>query len=144
MMDDGPPSDFDWVTARHKCSVAYLFQTLLERAKQNVATMNALHKASGGREDAYVHDTVPGVFSVVRGVPGGGPPHTVRFNLDSRDETITVDAQGVPSMEPFTGSLTLNEKGQCRLKVGPEQLDEWQVLRRALEPLFFGLKEWQI
>jgi hypothetical protein len=37
----------------------------------------------------------------------------------------------------FSGSLTLTNDALCRLRVGDEELDEWQVLRRALERLFF-------
>jgi hypothetical protein len=34
--------------------------------------------------------------------------------------------------------VTLNDEGECRLKVGDDELEEWQVLKRALETLFFG------
>lgn len=37
----------------------------------------------------------------------------------------------------FVATLTLNDAGECRLSVEGEQLDRWQFLRRALEPLFF-------
>jgi hypothetical protein len=136
------PSDFDWVTARHKCSAAVFFESLLQLAKANVDTVNAAKEKSSGRSDAYLQATVPGVFAVARGVPGAGPPKVVRFRLE-RDDAIAVEPHGVP-MEGFQGTLTLNNEGECRLKVGAEELDLWQVLRRALEPLFFGLQDWQI
>jgi hypothetical protein len=38
----------------------------------------------------------------------------------------------------FAGTLTLTNQARCKLNVNGEALDEWQVLRKALEPLFFG------
>jgi hypothetical protein len=135
------PPDFDWVAARHKCSAAVVFEALLHLAQQNVETANALRKSNGLSADAHVQATVPGVFAVLRGLHG--PPHTVRFRLD-REGSIGVDYQGVPNTESFTGTLTLNNDGECRLRVGTQELDLWQVLRLALEPLLFGMKDWEI
>jgi hypothetical protein len=41
-------------------------------------------------------------------------------------------------MIQFTGALTLNNNGECRLRVKDEELEQWQVRRMALEELFFG------
>ncbi len=39
----------------------------------------------------------------------------------------------------FSITLTLNNKGQCRLRIdGGEELEQWQVRRIMLEELFFG------
>jgi ornithine cyclodeaminase/alanine dehydrogenase-like protein (mu-crystallin family) len=35
-------------------------------------------------------------------------------------------------------SITLNSDGQCKLKVGNDELEQWQVRRMALETLSFG------
>lgn len=104
--------------------------------------MSEIREREGKSADAYLHSTVPGVFSVARGVPGGGPPRAVRFVLD-RDGTINVETKGLVP-ERFSAKVTLDNWGRCRFLVGSEQLDEWQVLRRALEPLFFDLKDWEI
>ena len=61
----------------------------------------------------------------------------VRFRL--AEETVHVEATellGGPGVN-FAGTLTLTNEAKCRLRVGEEELDEWQVLRRALARLFF-------
>jgi hypothetical protein len=36
--------------------------------------------------------------------------------------------------------LTLDNNGQCKFVLDGEELDPWQLLKRVLEPLFFGDK----
>jgi hypothetical protein len=37
----------------------------------------------------------------------------------------------------FRASITLTNGGQCKLRVGEEELEQWQFRRMALEKLFF-------
>jgi hypothetical protein len=37
----------------------------------------------------------------------------------------------------LTVTTRQNEKGECRFVVGDEELAQWQLLKRVLEPLFF-------
>jgi hypothetical protein len=41
----------------------------------------------------------------------------------------------------YSASLTLNDEGKCRLRVGDKELTQWQFRRMALEKLFFGPRE---
>jgi hypothetical protein len=61
----------------------------------------------------------------------------VRFKLQPADGRIRVEGDGVHVV--FFAGLTLNDDGECRLVVDEQQLDLWQVLRRALEPLLFSV-----
>ena len=38
----------------------------------------------------------------------------------------------------FQATLTLTDAGECKFKVGDDELYAWQLLRRALEGLFFN------
>jgi hypothetical protein len=63
-------------------------------------------------------------------------------NCATRDRStslldIVMEESGIDVQ--FTGTVTLNNDCQCRLAVGNDELDEWQVLKRALEKLFFAL-----
>lgn len=129
------PPDFDWVTARHACSVAAFFERLYAGAQHNVETRKLLRLElhdHGPIEFSSTH----GVFSVLRMLDVLKPPVVVRFKLEG--PRIVVEGSGIDVQ--FSGTVTLNDAGECRLEVGGSQLDEWQVLKRALEKLFFGLE----
>jgi hypothetical protein len=76
-----------------------------------------------------------GTFSVMRTHDITRPPLVVRFNLEG--SRIAVEGSGIDVQ--FSGTVTLNDAGECRLEVAGAELDEWQVLKRALEKLFFAL-----
>jgi hypothetical protein len=126
-MNDLPP-DFDWVSARKKCSALEVFEQLRQDAKSNVEAF----KAGAERSACDFITTQPDVFSVFRqefrGLVG------VRFVL--RNSEIQIEGEGGIPVN-MTATLTLNDKGECRLRVGNDELDRWQVLRRALEPVLF-------
>lgn len=133
MFKDEKPSDFDWVMARHECSPVKLFERLRLGAERNTGARN---RVEGERQNGmkFGHDSHGDVFSVYR---EGRPGVAVRFRLSG--DTIHVEATellGGPGAN-FSGTLTLTNDAKCRLRVGDEDLDEWQVLRRALERLFF-------
>jgi hypothetical protein len=108
--------------------------TFLERlragAERNVRMRNAL-------ADGIVKfiGTGSGEFSVARVMTNDQVVAVVRF----RREGSRIVAEGDKVDVRFEGTLTLNDDGDCRLLVNGQELDEWQVLRRALEQLFFTL-----
>jgi hypothetical protein len=104
-----------------------MFESLKLGAINNVKTM------TDGGQKAQIVEPYGGTFSVV-GFSARGDGHpTVRFTLT--DDEIEVLGHGVNVK--FTARLTLNDDGECRFLIGSTELDLWQVLRRALEPLFF-------
>jgi hypothetical protein len=126
------PSDFDWVTARAQCSPLNMYELLKAEAQKNVETMEAVAKSRGEQGGLALHVN-DGSFAVIR--RGHFREIGVRFTL--RQETIEVESVGLRSNKPFSATLTLKDSGECRLLVNGDQLDRWQFLRRALEPLFF-------
>lgn len=124
------PSDFNWVTARWQCSAWNMFELLKGEASANKETVEALWKARGHPVVLSFHDNDQ-FFAVSRWV--GTKEHGVKFVL--RGNQIHVESLG--EQVNFTASLTLSDDGECRLVVDDVELDRWQVLRRALEPLFF-------
>lgn len=122
-------SDFDWVTERGKCSSIHVFEQLRAEAKQNVKTYNDLPNTHG----VQFSSAADGVFSITRSDRRGGHM-IVRFTL--ADDEISIDGQGIDMA--MTAALTLNDRGDCRLKVNGQELDRWQLLKRALEPILFA------
>jgi hypothetical protein len=123
------PPDFDWVTARQNCSISKVFESLLAQAKKNVQTAQTV---SDGRVRTPADFTAfDGGFSVFRnGIQKTG----VRFWC-SEDAIYVEDHTGKTIA---TAGLTLNDFGQCRLVVDGKELDQWQLLKRTLEPLLFA------
>jgi hypothetical protein len=122
------PRDFDWVTAQHDCSVTAVFAYLQDLAKRNVESRNA---TMGGEPVQFSISAGDGYFVVIRdGNLGQG---SVTFRL--RQSDIEIERGGQSS----SVTLTLNNEGHCKLLIEgvSDHLDPWQVLRRALEPIFF-------
>lgn len=119
-----PPPDFDWVTARHQCSADTVFNHLRLLAKDNVETRNAQATDMAG------FTATNGSFSVWSKAGLPHERHAVDFALDGKTITVRGYAE-------FRITLTLNNQGLCKCKVGTEELDPWQVLKKALEPILF-------
>ena len=71
----------------------------------------------------YSDDSKAGVLFVLRmDEPKGGHIAVINYLLDTS----------------FEITLTLNDNGQCRYRMdGEGEHLRWQIVRRALEPLFF-------
>jgi hypothetical protein len=125
------PQDFDWVSARTKCSALNVFQQLKQEAQQNTETLRAAARERGDPQSVEFIDQGSGSFLVMGRIFAG--EIGVRFIL-AQDE---ISAEGHRVAVNLTATLTLSDDGECRLSVGSEHLDRWQFLKRALEPLFF-------
>ena len=130
------PKDFDWVKARRECSIAKVFESLHLAAKASVDAMETT--ANGKTWNNFQFSAFADSFSVVW--DNGFEKRGVRFHLERRTR-IVADPFRVPNATPMRADLTLNDDGECRLVVDGAELQEWQFLKRALEPLFFGQNE---
>lgn len=133
------PLDFNWVKARAACSLLVVFKSLEQGVREDVATIESL---TDPRENIQFQVTASSKqFSAVRiddAVRGIG--QSVDFRLG--DGVITAHLASNKGEEPlFTASVTLDNEGQCKLRVGDENLEQWQVRRMALETLFFRARE---
>lgn len=131
---NGGEEDFDWVTARHRCSGANMFHQLRLEVEQNIKARNDVCEERQEREK-FDFNVSGEKFSVSRGVA----KKMVDFTL--KGDSIFVSGNGL--LRPFVGTVTLGEPfGFCRLRVDGIELSRWQFLRMALEDLFF--KEWAV
>jgi hypothetical protein len=131
-MKEPLPPGWDWVTARHKCSAVKMFEVLRTTAQKNVETMNALRAES--MAGAWAFTSHEDSFSILRRLYGA----TVGVRFSIAKETILVESYDQATK--FEVALTLDDEGECRFLVKGDTrgLDCWQMLRRALEPSFFG------
>jgi hypothetical protein len=126
MMKEAPVS-LDWVDVRAKCSLPAVFLTLKNEVEKDLQSHNALD----GHKRLDFQDNGDN-FSVYRTSSSG--IESVAFVL-LRDRIQVRDTKGTPI---FDATLTLNDLGECKLKIDSAERELWQVRRRALEQFFFG------
>lgn len=118
----------NWVVERAKCSLEGVFKKLELQVRDDVKEINQLRP-----DHQYIFT-----------------PNNVRFSVTSHtgisvDFSLTSKAIVISNNDNvlFEATLTLNDDGDCRInlkgKNGQQEneLQFWQVRRRALEPLFF-------
>jgi len=120
--------DFDWVTIRSKCSALEVLKRLQRGADEDARIRTGL-PAAAPRVTFSVKASAEG-FSVVR---SGNDPASVEFEIAG--DGIRAKRDGLTLIE---ATLVVNDQGECKLKVGSQELSAWQFRRRALEDLFFN------
>lgn len=129
-----PDFDGDWVTARAKCSVATMFESLKKEALRNTHTRNELVDASGDKGRFSMVDRPDG-FRIGDTWSQHGR-RTVDFALDGGRIDITQWTGSTPKLLARV-TVTLNDEGRCRFKVHDAEREGWQILKDVLEWLFF-------
>jgi hypothetical protein len=130
------PSSFDWVTARSECSLFKVFQQMRLDVQADVNKRNGQRTVPYHYEFSIVNPSHgPSSFMVV--VSGSGVPQKiVEFRLIKTGIAIHKDGS---TGAAFEASITLNDDGECRLKVDGREYEFWQVRRKALEELLFNV-----
>jgi hypothetical protein len=127
--------DFDWVSVLSNCSVAGVFERLKLQVKADVekrqSLMTSLDEEHSKHRFSFVSNGTE--FSAV--MEGKGIHRAVTFSIGMgngitvRDENDLVMFHAVP---------TVDDDGDCVLKVAEKERKLWQVRKLALENLLFG------
>ena len=129
-----PEAAFDWVTARHNCSLAAVFERLKDQTAADVKIREGLRadlRVESGR--TFVFQASLNSFRVfIQNGERNSIVASVSFRL--ADGAVEVSRDEQPA---FKGFATLCDDGECRLKVEDQDLNLWQFRKRALEDLFF-------
>ena len=135
MTPDDTSDQFEWVSAKAKCTAAVMFERLRAGVKQDVERRNALLALDDGYRFEFSEEGE--AFEVARlegsRVARANIAALVRFEragprIHVRSEDVDVD---------FTAILTLDPAGHCRFVVGEALYTDWEIRRMALELLFF-------
>lgn len=130
------PGKLNWVKARSTCSYHQVFKELELGAQDDVEFMQSL-TAPNERTMFRVASTSSSRFAVIRvDDPILSDSRSVSFALTP--DAIVV--YGEDQNAKLTATLTLTNEGECKLKVGSQELHQWQFRRMALESLFFSPK----
>lgn len=127
--------EWNWVQARAECSAVTMFERVRTGAIANTTARNAIRQFDrpGNRFKVDPHGEGRG-FTVFD--TWGTVRRAVDVTLEHDVLHILVD---LPAGQNTTidAAITLNDEGVCKFKVGTRELDPWQLLKMALEPLFF-------
>lgn len=131
------PASLDWVKTRAECSIQHVFKELelgvredCEKAQLLVSPQEQIRfsvtKAVGSRFAAVrVDDPITSIAESV-------------YFVCKRNEIQVLVEGSMSSEAKMSATLTLTNSGECKLKVGGEELYQWQFRRMALEELFFS------
>ena len=128
-------SDFDWVTAQYRCSLPIQFTLLQQSVEKSVAVRKQVF--GGLSLDRLRFEAISDkAFAVTLSSPRY--PKTVAFYLfDNRIDVVKVEQDSRNTM--FKVTLELNNEGDCVFQMdGAGEFLRWQVVRKALQGLFFG------
>ena len=132
------PPNFNWVKERFACSLLLVFKSLEEGVRKDVETMDGLVNS---KEDIIfkTHTSSNKQFSAIRIDDAvRGISRSVDFRLSEDGIRVYLSTPNGEEEFLFTANVTLDDEGHCKLRVREENLDQWQVRKRALENLFFG------
>jgi hypothetical protein len=125
----GNMQDLNWVEARSLCSPVAVFEKIKLQVEEDVRVRNA---SLGGSRTQFRFIANGGSFVVAMDAPGV-VGRGVKFILTQTGIEV-LDAKDKKLLE---ASLTLNDDGECRLKVDNLEREFWQFRKQALETLFF-------
>ncbi len=118
-----------WVSARAACSLGRVFDQIKLDVEEDVKARMALRSAP----PYYVFEVSSTTDRLTVSLSGNKIDRkSVRFELYEKS-IISEDMNGVKT----EATLTLNDLGECRLKVNNQEWEFWRFRRTALEGLFF-------
>ncbi len=127
-MTSGP--DFDWVKVRSECTPAKVFQRLKLEVKADVDSRNATRPLGV----MWAFNTTPAEDSITVFLSGARSPGSVIFEQTELGISVRDGSDKII----FEATLTLNNYGECRLRINDGEYEMWQVRKMALEDLFFN------
>lgn len=121
--------EFRWVKALAECSPFQVLKFLQDGCQQDVQDRN--EQRSEGDAFGFKITSTANHFRVLR--EGNRISSSVKFEASPTGISVSDDNDIVI----LQAILTVNDEGQCRLRIGNDEVTFWQFRRRALQDLFF-------
>jgi len=124
-------ADLNWVTARAKCSILIVFNEFRLEVEEDVKIINSTSRPPEYPLSSFaVRSNVVSDYFVVFQEQNAN----ARVDFNCEVDRITVKS----GERTFSVTLTLDNAGQCKMRVNDgEPMERWQVRRMMLEDLFF-------
>lgn len=139
-MDQTDTSTFNWVKARADCSPVAVFVALKPLIETDVDQRRAL--LTDAERDRCLLSFNPGSggsrsFTVTVVGFGHRGEHVYDDEIAFKPTAAGISVSGKEGKVFLEGSLTLSIEGECKLKVGNDELNFWQFRKKALEGILF-------
>jgi hypothetical protein len=122
-------ADFDWVSARSSCSLSSIFEELKAQLQHDVEKRRELTNDSG-----YQINIKNNRIGVSHAIENG---LLIRASVSLVLTQSAIEISDGEGKTKFKATPTLNEKGECRLKIDGKELEMWHVRKLALEDVLF-------
>ena len=130
------PQELNWVEKRAACTLASIFNQLCEGIKEDVQAINLVRRVT--EDNHFQADMHSSGTTIIVGQPNIVPRKTVYVGI--ADGRISVYQEW--DKRRWTVSIGLNDQGRCTLRLDDvTELEQWQFRKKALEGLFFGVKD---
>ena len=128
--------EIDWVNERAKCSLGQMFERLKTEIAADIEGMNKLIPKHYGFEYKMVNSGRPDRFAVLK--DHSAEPFLNRSILFVVEKSaVKVIDTADNNAEKLSATITFNDLGECKFKVGGKERESWQLRKEALEDLFF-------
>ena len=128
--------NFDWVKATVACTLRREFQELSRLARENYDAFVSPEAPANPATFEYRKKSDPEEFFIVRRTENDATHVCFRLN---GNKIAVLDITRHSEKLRFTVTVGLNRDGECRYRISNKEGEflRWQVLREALEHLFF-------
>jgi hypothetical protein len=123
-------SEFAWVNARASCSIGLLFEQLKAQVEKDIDARQALSKGPPYYYSFRFKVENNTIIALIEG-------HRLHESITFRLSGDAIEVMGKDGKLLLSGKATLNNDGDCRLRVNGDELELWQFRKKALEDLFF-------
>jgi hypothetical protein len=118
----------DWITARLQCSIEHAWNVLCEGVRSDLD----IWKAAQTHSDPKIEFSIDANIAVI--TKNSPDASTSKITLRRNSNRITAELPG----RTMTLTPLVNEAGECRMKVGNDELEFWQASRKILEAFLFA------
>lgn len=127
------PQELNWVRLRAECSINMIFEQLIVGVEEDCKVFNEVYQSNALTAYRVYVNSGRDVFGISCELDSR---RVVKF-YRGRDR---IEAKNELTQESFTFTLTLDDEGRCKLKLtaSGEELEQWQIRRRALEGVLFS------
>jgi RNase P/RNase MRP subunit p29 len=131
----------DWVKERSQCSAGAVFERLKIEIENDVQVRNSLiPKGHDYKFHFEVTDSRKDLIVSLHGkIFDKTTPRDINEGISVHIDGSAIIVRENDLKEKLRATLTLNENGECRLKIDGVEYESWRFRQAALEELFFDV-----